>query len=131
MPFVVFEVETLPPCGVAVFPIDPRDGPVESSTLFVGCPVQAAIAVLSRLTLPELAYLKREGISAIQRKVAGEQRAAEAIKREAQRTGVVQVAEIQREFDQAVAEEQAFAEGIWREDHGEGARGPIGQGGGS
>lgn len=127
--FVVFELfpETLD--RVCLQPVDPRDGPVGAAKVAAGTAVQAALVLLARCSTAELHRLRLELLPGIQRRVAQEEKARAALAREGSPSGVIPAADVQREFDAAVAEERASGDGVWREDHGETTRGPIGPGG--
>lgn len=130
MPFVAYDLHDAEADRVMLVPCDPRDGPVAATPVGAGTAMQAALVLLSRCSLEELHWLDMTGLRALKRKVAGEERAAEQLRRETTRTGVVPAASIQREFDQAVVEEEEFGDGIWREDVGESTpRGPTGKDG--
>ncbi len=126
MSFIVHEIAPEAIGRVTIVPTDPRDGPVAHTPVAAGTAMQAALVLLSRCSLHDLHWLSLTGLRRIQAKVAGEERAAEALRRESRETGVVPAAEIQREFDAAIVEEQEFADGIWREDPGHEPGGPKG-----
>lgn len=130
--FVVHEVLSAELGRVTLQHADPRDGPLEAELVTAGNALQVALVLLSRCSTADLHRLRLYFLPGIQRQVAGEDKARAALEREGAKSGVIPTADVQREFDRAVAEEWAeFGDGTWREDHGEETRGPIGQGGGS
>lgn len=111
MRYVVFAVpEEFAADRVVLVPTDPRDGPVEAHRVADGTAIHAALRLLGRCTLAELYDLQLVELRKVQRAVAAEERAARLLARQAKpdavATGVIGAADIQREFDKAVVEEQ-------------------------
>ena len=110
--FIVFEVPDELLDRVALVPTDPRDGPADIYRVADGTALQAVLGLLTRCDSVDLHDLRVDLLAKVERRVLAEERAWKAVGL----THVVQVSEIQREFDRAVAEEMAAQAAVVRQE---------------